>query len=134
MIAANTVSRGKPAFFGAAGQHDGDDQRDFDHRHRDGQHQRAERLADAMRDYFGMMHGREHRERQRDGGQRHERGVVNERGGHKHDERENRGDDGPVELEFQWALHANQVKGSSVHGEVPPCPTRLRDEGALQGR
>ena len=44
MTAANTVSRGRPAFSGSARQHDRDDQRHLDDRHRHRQHERAERL------------------------------------------------------------------------------------------
>ena len=46
--------------FGAARNHQGDDQRHFDQRDRQGQHQRAIGFADAMRDHFGVMHGGEY--------------------------------------------------------------------------
>ena len=44
----------------AEGEHQRDDQRDFDHRDRNREHQRAIRLADAVRDDFGVMDGGEH--------------------------------------------------------------------------
>ena len=50
---------------GARAQHHGDDQRHLDHRHGDGEHQRAERLAHAMRDDFRMVDAREDRARER---------------------------------------------------------------------
>ncbi len=59
MTAANTVSRASPAF-SAAAEHDGDDQRHLDDRHRDGQHERAERLADPVGDDLGVIDGGEH--------------------------------------------------------------------------
>ena len=43
-----------------ARQHQRHDQRDFDHGDRDRQHQRAERLAHAMRDHLGVVHGGQH--------------------------------------------------------------------------
>mgnify|MGYP003694644191 CR=1 FL=1 len=61
MTAANTVSRASPAFSAGAGDHDRDDQRHLDDRHGDGQHERAERLADAVRDDLGVVDRREHR-------------------------------------------------------------------------
>ena len=59
MTPANTVSRARPAFLRRSRDHDGDDQRHLDHRHGDGQDQRAERLAGAMCDHLGVVHGRE---------------------------------------------------------------------------
>jgi hypothetical protein len=46
---------------GAASEHDGDDQRHLDHRHGDGEHERTEWLADAVRHQFRMIDGRKHR-------------------------------------------------------------------------
>jgi hypothetical protein len=44
----------------AAGKHHRHDQRHLDHRDRDRQHQRAERLADLVRDDLGVMDGGDH--------------------------------------------------------------------------
>ena len=41
--------------------HDGNDQRHLDYGHRDRQHERAKRLARAMGDHLGVVHGRENR-------------------------------------------------------------------------
>ena len=60
ITAANTVSRASVAV-SEPPNHQRDDQRDLDHRHRDGEHQRPERLADAVGDHLGVMHRREHR-------------------------------------------------------------------------
>ena len=45
----------------AASEHQRDDQRHFDDRHRHGKHERAVRLAYPMRDHLRVMHGSEHR-------------------------------------------------------------------------
>ena len=42
-------------------EHDRDNQRDLDHRHRDGEHQRAKGFAGAVRNHFGVVDGGEHR-------------------------------------------------------------------------
>ncbi|MNM95706.1 hypothetical protein D3C81_1081610 [compost metagenome] len=47
------------------GQHDRDDQRHLDHRHRNRQHQRAERLAHLVGHHLGMVHRGKHRAGQR---------------------------------------------------------------------
>jgi hypothetical protein len=52
---------------GSAGQHQRDDQRHFDHGHRQRQNQRAEGFSHAVRHYFGMVHGRQHAGEQADG-------------------------------------------------------------------
>ena len=65
MTAAKTVSRASAAV-GAAGEHHRDDQRDLDHGDREREDQRAERLADPVRDHFGVMDGGEHRGDQQD--------------------------------------------------------------------
>lgn len=57
----------EPRFLGAGRQHHRDDQRDLDHGDGDREHERAERLADAVRDDFGVMHRGEHRARERGG-------------------------------------------------------------------
>ena len=44
----------------AHGEHHRDDQRDLDHGHRDREHERAERLADPVRDDFGVVDRCEH--------------------------------------------------------------------------
>ncbi len=60
ITAAKTVSRASAVGVGTAREHQRHDQRDFDHGDRDRQHQRAERLAHAVRDDLGVVHGREH--------------------------------------------------------------------------
>lgn len=42
-------------------KHQGDNERDFDNGDRHGEHQRAERLSDAVRDDFRVVHGRDDR-------------------------------------------------------------------------
>ena len=49
---------------GPAAEHDRDDKRHLDHRHGDGEHEGAERLADSMGDDLGVIHRREHRRRE----------------------------------------------------------------------
>jgi len=46
---------------GAAGEHHRDDQGHLDHRHGDGEDERAERLVDAMGDDLGVVHRGQHR-------------------------------------------------------------------------
>ena len=58
ITAAKTVSRASDGGLRAAGDHQRDDQRDLDDRDRDGEHQRAERLADPVGDHLGVVHGR----------------------------------------------------------------------------
>ena len=60
IAAANTVSRASVAFLRVA-DHQRDDQADLDDGDRDRQHQRAERLADAVRDHLGVVDGGDHR-------------------------------------------------------------------------
>ena len=67
MTAANTVSRARPAF-SSAREHDRDDQRHLDDGHGDREDERAERLADAVRDHLGVVDGREDRGDQRRAG------------------------------------------------------------------
>ena len=57
ITAAKTVSRASVAVLSAAADHQRDDQRDLDDRDRDGEHQRAERLTDPVRDHLGVVHG-----------------------------------------------------------------------------
>jgi len=59
ITAANTVSR-EARFLGTGAEHHRHDQCDFDDGHGDREHQRAERLADAVRDDFGVVDGGEH--------------------------------------------------------------------------
>ena len=61
ITAANTVSRASVAVSEPPDTIKRDDQRDLDHRHRDGEDERPERLADSVSDDLGVMHGREHR-------------------------------------------------------------------------
>lgn len=75
----------------ATGQHHRDDQRDLDHRHRQGQHQGAKGFTHAVGDYLGVMHGGQHRGDQRGTGHareqpaerhapgQHEQGAAGER-------------------------------------------------------
>ena len=44
--------------------HNRDDQRHLDHRHSDGENQRAKWFAGAVRDYLGVIDGRKHRRHQ----------------------------------------------------------------------
>ena len=74
MTAAYIVSRGERRLVFAAGEHHRDDQRRFDRRDGECQDQRAERLADAMRDDLGVMHGGDD-----DGDQRHAAGGHEQR-------------------------------------------------------
>ena len=64
------------------GQHQADDQRHLDHRHRHREDQRAERLANLMRPHLGMMHRGEHAadqdHRRGDRPQRAELGEIDE--------------------------------------------------------
>ena len=61
ITAAKTVSRASVAVSsGSPDDHQGDDQRDLDDRDGHGQHQRPERLADAVRHHLRVVHGREH--------------------------------------------------------------------------
>ena len=60
ITAANTVSRATNRRLRAASKHERNDQRDLDHRDGEREHERAERLADPMRDHLGVMHGGEH--------------------------------------------------------------------------
>ena len=70
ITAAKTVSRARVAACIGAAHHQRDDQRHLDHRDRDGQDQRAERVADAVGDHLRVVHGGEDRadEEDRDGG------------------------------------------------------------------
>ena len=54
---------------GHAGDEDRHDEGDLDHRHRDGKEKRSERLAKASREHFRVMHRREHRAAEKDGGE-----------------------------------------------------------------
>ena len=63
ITAAKTVSRASAVVSGTARQHQRHDQRDFDHGDRDRQHQRAERLAHAVRDDLGVVHRGQHARR-----------------------------------------------------------------------
>ena len=65
ITAANTVSRASVCAF-RLGLHQGEDQPDLDHRHRKREDQRAERLADAVRDHLGMVDRRDDRAHQDD--------------------------------------------------------------------
>ena len=61
---------GEPGFFGRRGDHHRDDQCRLNDRDRQSEDQRAERLADAVRHHFGVVHGRKHRGEQHDAGRR----------------------------------------------------------------
>ena len=50
------------------GEHHRDDQGTLDHRYREREDERPERLADTVRDHLGVMHGHEYRRDQRDSG------------------------------------------------------------------
>ena len=60
ITAAKTVSRARVEASGAAGDHQGDDQRHLDDGDGDGEHQRPERLADPVSDHLGVVDGGEH--------------------------------------------------------------------------
>ena len=91
MTAANTVSRARPALSAAAADHHGDDQRHLDDRDRDGQHERAERFADAVRDDLGVIDRREHGRDQHDAGNDGKHGDETERDGDRQDAHAARG-------------------------------------------
>ena len=110
MIAEKIVSRGSVGLFGAAGEHHRDDQRDLDHRDRDREDQRAERLADAMRDDLGVMHRRQHRADER-------------RRAQGHDDRVERHHEGRGE----------QQRGRDGQHEGPPGTERVPAHGASPG-
>jgi len=65
----------------AATQHHGYDQRHLDHRHGDGQHQRAERLSNPVRHQLGVIDGGEH------GGDQHHGRAGREQGAHPCEQR-----------------------------------------------
>ncbi len=52
---------GQGLCFATAGDHQRDDERDLDDGDRDSEHERTERLANTVRDDFGVMHSGEHR-------------------------------------------------------------------------
>ena len=61
--------------FRAAGEHQRNDERDFDDGDRNGQHERAEGLAHAVRDHLGVVHGRQHAADQ-PGRDEHQKGAA----------------------------------------------------------
>ena len=90
----------------AAAGHQHHDQSDFDDRHRDGQHQRAGRLADPVRHHLRVMHGGEHRADQECGDDRQgHRALVMGPGCAEHDKGEHGHDDGPL----QWSPPGGDV-------------------------
>ena len=70
----------------AAGEHGGDDQRHFNHCHRDGQYQGTEGLADTVGDDLGMMHGGKHHAAQHGAGQQLEQQRSGQAGGQQQDQ------------------------------------------------
>ena len=60
ITAANTVSRASVAVSSPPGDHQRHDQRDLDDRHRDREHERAERLPHPVRDDLGVVDRGEH--------------------------------------------------------------------------
>ena len=58
------------------GKHDRDNEPSFDHRHRDGKKDRAERLAKLERQHLGMMDGGEHGGGEKETGENQYVGVV----------------------------------------------------------
>ena len=96
ITAANTVSRASDGGVGAAGDHQRDDQRHLDDGHRDGEHERAERLAHPVRDDLGVVHGGEHGAGQAGADHHHEhRPGVAAPGHGEDDERDHRNDRRP---------------------------------------
>ena len=99
IAAANTVSRASVAVsLLVAVHHQRHDQPDLDDGDGDGQDQRAERLADAVRDDLGVIDGGQHRagQQQADDDQ-HRRRRLAAPGGDEGDEREQGDDARPVE-------------------------------------
>ena len=74
ITAAKTVSRASDGGLRAARGGDAEDQPDLDDRHRDREDQRPERLAHAVRDDLGVVHGHQHRADQRQGDDHHHPG------------------------------------------------------------
>ena len=90
------VARERRRVVALAGDHQRDDQPDLDHGHRDREHERAERLADAVRDDLGVMHGGQHRagQEQADDDQ-HRRSRLAAPRRRQQERGEDRDDDGP---------------------------------------
>ena len=144
MTAANTVSRASPALSGAAPEHHRDDQRHLDHRHGDGEHQRAERLADPVGHHLGVVDGREHG---RDQDHRGDPGQHAARGRHglgrQHRPGQGRPRPGPPGRPSRQARHAWVLPASSAVARpaIPAlarsCPVLVRprlDRGIQGGR
>ena len=66
------IARDKVAALGA-GEHDRDDERNLDHRHRDRKQDRAEWLAELQRQHLRVMDGREDRSAKKDAGENEDR-------------------------------------------------------------
>ena len=110
MTAANTVSRASVACPRRAATISVTIRADLDDRHRDGQDQRAEGLADAVRDDLGVVHGGQHGTDEEDGdhGGDHRARVPAPRR-HQHDQGNDRSDHRPRQ----------QAPGRCAHGGDP---------------
>ena len=123
ITAAKTVSRASAEVSLSVGDHQRDDQRHLDHGDRHGEHQRAERLADPVRDHLGVVHRGQHRADQDDADHReHDRldgtSGVAPPGGGEQDQRHDRDDDGPAEPAGRHRAHGLDPRDVDVRVPV----------------